>query len=762
MAKNSMKPRIRFKGFTDAWEQREFNSIAKRITEMTDTEDLPRVEYEDIVSGQGTLNKDINKKKSCKTGILFDNGDVLFGKLRPYLKNWLFATFMGIAVGDFWVLRANNADGLYIYTLLQIDAFQDIANQSTGTKMPRADWSLVSKQRFLTPTVVPEQRKIGEFFKQLDNLITLHQRKQKCKFLSFPTSKAGLFLANSWEQRKLGDVGKAQSGIGFPDREQGGKEGVPFYKVSDMNNYGNEHEMHSANNYVTEEQCRRNGWTPITEISVVFAKVGAAIMLNRKRLVRFSFLLDNNTMAYRFGSGWDINFGKTLFERVDLTELVQIGALPSYNATDVESVEISMPDKPEQYQIGEFFKQLDNLITLHQCKDFALDTNKAFQQRCLLSIKSANAWEQRKLGEMGETYAGLSSKSKEDFGHGEAEFVPYMNVFTNPIADVAMTEAIEIDDRQAKVKNGDVLFTTSSETPEEVGMSSVWLKNGSNTYLNSFCFGFRASESINSYYLAYMLRSSGVRRKIVFLAQGISRYNISKKKMMEIKVPMPISAEQRQLGEIFRQLDNLITLHQRKQTIKKRSKMDEKRRVNYLMIANAWEQRKLREVFDYERPDTYIVKSDKYSDTYSTPVLTANKGFILGYTNEMQVCNKECIIFDDFTLDSKYVTFPFMVKSSALKILTAKIGYFLPFAYQLLQATNIEILGHARHYISVVQPTKVLIPSNDEQIRIGKCIQQIDNLITLHQRGLIKIQGDKKWQKRKFQKNCSAIILNAG
>ena len=564
-------PKIRFKGFTEAWEQREFNSIAKRITEMTDTEDLPRVEYEDIVSGQGTLNKDINKKKSCKTGILFDNGDVLFGKLRPYLKNWLFATFMGIAVGDFWVLRANNADGLYIYTLLQIDAFQDIANQSTGTKMPRADWSLVSKQRFLTPTVVPEQRKIGEFF-----------------------------------------------------------------------------------------------------------------------------------------------------------------------------------------------KQLDNLITLHQCKDFALDTNKAFQQRCLLSIKSANAWEQRKLGEMGETYAGLSSKSKEDFGHGEAEFVPYMNVFTNPIADVAMTEAIEIDDRQAKVKNGDVLFTTSSETPEEVGMSSVWLKNGSNTYLNSFCFGFRASESINSYYLAYMLRSSGVRRKIVFLAQGISRYNISKKKMMEIKVPMPISAEQRQLGEIFRQLDNLITLHQRKQTIKKRSKMDEKRRVNYLMIANAWEQRKLREVFDYERPDTYIVKSDKYSDTYSTPVLTANKGFILGYTNEMQVCNKECIIFDDFTLDSKYVTFPFMVKSSALKILTAKIGYFLPFAYQLLQATNIEILGHARHYISVVQPTKVLIPSNDEQIRIGKCIQQIDNLITLHQRGLIKIQGDKKWQKRKFQKNCSAIILNAG
>ena len=211
-----------------------------------------------------------------------------------------------------------------------------------------------------------EQRAIAEILNKIDNLITLHQRKQNDKFLLFEPKNYANFLANSWEQRKLGEVGKAQSGVGFPDREQGGKTGVPFYKVSDMNNAGNEHEMCTANNYVSEAQCKKNGWTPITEISVVFAKVGAAIMLNRKRLVRISFLLDNNTMAYKFGTEWDIDFGKTLFERIDLTDLVQIGALPSYNATDVECVEISMPDKPEQHRIGVFFKQLDNLITLHQ------------------------------------------------------------------------------------------------------------------------------------------------------------------------------------------------------------------------------------------------------------------------------------------------------------------------------------------------------------------------------------------------------------
>ena len=176
----------------------------------------------------------------------------------------------------------------------------------------------------------------------------------------------------------------------------------------------------------------------------------------------------------------------------------------------------------------------------------------------------SDTWEQRKLGEVGETYTGLSGKSKDDFGHGSGKFITYMNVFSNPVASSNMTEAIEIDDRQNKVRFGDVLFTTSSETPNEVGMSSVWLENAENTYLNSFCFGYRPTAEYNSYYLAYMLRSSSMRKKITFLAQGISRYNISKNKMMDIEMPIPSIDEQRQIGEYFRNLDRLITLHQRK------------------------------------------------------------------------------------------------------------------------------------------------------------------------------------------------------
>ena len=182
-------------------------------------------------------------------------------------------------------------------------------------------------------------------------------------------------------------------------------------------------------------------------------------------------------------------------------------------------------------------------------------------------------WEQRKLGDIGETYTGLSGKTKEDFGHGDAKFVTYMNVFSNSIADSAMTESVEIDKKQNEVKYGDVFFTTSSETPDEVGMSSVWLKNSENTYLNSFCFGYRPSENINPYYMAYMLRSENVRKSIIFLAQGISRYNISKNKMMEISVPLPNLDEQQKIGDYFCNLDDLITLHQRKlETLQKMKK----------------------------------------------------------------------------------------------------------------------------------------------------------------------------------------------
>ena len=258
-----------------------------------------------------------------------------------------------------------------------------------------------------------------------------------------------------------------------------------------------------------------------------------------------------------------------------LLPLMQGIKVLSLSRSNIQKTSVSYPIAvKEQQLIAYYFSQLDNLITLHQRKFEKLtNVKKSMLEKMFPQNGSSypeirfkgftDPWEQRKLGDVGETYTGLSGKTKADFGHGQARFVTYMNVFSNPISNPEMTEPIEIDPKQNEVEVGDVFFTTSSETPEEVGMSSVLLEKRGKIYLNSFCFGFRPTEKIDSYYLAYMLRSESAREKIILLAQGISRYNISKNKVMEIAVSLPSLDEQKLIGQYFRQLDNLITLHQR-------------------------------------------------------------------------------------------------------------------------------------------------------------------------------------------------------
>lgn len=181
-----------------------------------------------------------------------------------------------------------------------------------------------------------------------------------------------------------------------------------------------------------------------------------------------------------------------------------------------------------------------NLITFYMMSIFYLLFIRHFNYQICQFV-----WEQYKLKEIGYTYTGLSGKSAKDFGAGDAKFVTYMNVFSNPIANINMTESVQIDNKQNEVKKGDVFFTTSSETPDEVGMSSVWIHEVNNTYLNSFCFGYRPNLSFDQYFLGFMLRSPSVRKDFVLLAQGISRYNISKTKAMEIEVNVPTESEQK-------------------------------------------------------------------------------------------------------------------------------------------------------------------------------------------------------------------------
>ena len=378
-------------------------------------------------------------------------------------------------------------------------------------------------------------------------------------------------FSEAWEQRKLGDIGKCQSGIGFPDAEQGGKIGIPFYKVSDMNNYGNEQEMTCANNYVTDEQIIRKNWKPIMEVpAVIFAKVGAAIMLNRKRLCHFPFLLDNNTMAYKFGEKWDTNFGKTLFEKIDLTELVQVGALPSYNATDVENIDIKIPtDMNEQRVLGQYFSNLDNLITLHQRKYEKLSNVKKSMLEKMFPKNGSNvpeirfkgfteAWEQCKLDTITDVRDGThdSPQYVED-GH---PFITSKNVkdgFINyeDIQYVSDKDYEEINKR-SKVDKNDILMgmigtigniALVRETPDFAIKNVALIKDIGEVFYH---------------YLYHCLQSNSVAHQLDENLDGGTQKFIALNKIRELVIPVPSEYEQHKIGDYMELLDNLITLHQ--------------------------------------------------------------------------------------------------------------------------------------------------------------------------------------------------------
>lgn len=371
-----------------------------------------------------------------------------------------------------------------------------------------------------------------------------------------------------------------------------------------------------------------------------------------------------------------------------------------------------------------------------------------------------DTWEQRKLGDLGTTYTGLSGKTSSDFGHGEARFVTYMNVYSNPVANPNMIEPVEIDKKQNEVNVGDVFFTTSSETPEEVGMSSVLLEKQGYLYLNSFCFGYRPKQKIDPYYLAFMLRSEPVRKKIIFLSQGISRYNISKNKMMEICVPLPSLGEQKKIGNFCKNLDELITLHQRKYEKLKNIKqsMLEKMfpkngekfpEIRFKGFTDAWEQRKVKElcsistgksntqdkIDDGEYPfyvrSPIIERSTKYLYDEEA-VLTVGDGVGTGkvfhYVNGKYDLHQRCYRMFNFTneLNAKYFYHVF-----------SKMFY-----KRVMSMTAKTSVDSVR--MDMIADMEIPVPNIKEQKKIGIFLSNLDDLITLHQRKYEKLKNIKK------------------
>ena len=243
--------------------------------------------------------------------------------------------------------------------------------------------------------------------------------------------------------------------------------------------------------------------------------------------------------------------------------------IPDLNHGDFLSIKISIPPLDEQEKIAEILSTWDEAINL---TINLIESKKQFKKALMQNLLTAkirfpefkDEWEEIRLGNIGKSYNGLIGKVAEDFQNGNSNFITYKNIFDNPKIDINIFEKVKImeDEEQNLVKFGDIFFTTSSETPNEVGISSVLLSKCGILYLNSFCFGFRLNnfEILAPCFAVFYFRSDCFRKQIFKLAQGSTRFNISKTEVLNLNIKIPNLDEQQKIAEILTTCDDEINL----------------------------------------------------------------------------------------------------------------------------------------------------------------------------------------------------------
>ena len=303
-------------------------------------------------------------------------------------------------------------------------------------------------------------------------------------------------------------------------------------------------------------------------------------------------------------------------------------------------------------------------------------------------------------------------------------------------------------------QKGDILFTTEaplgkacrfpSEGMYAVGQRTVTL---------------RTNKKLDSEFLLYTILSERGQQLIDLRSSGSTAKGIKSSELKKVKITYPESLpEQRKIAKILSTWDQAIatterliaTSQQQKKALMQQLLTGKKRLVNPetgISFSGEWHHAELNALLDYMQPTPYLVDSTDYDDSYSTPVLTAGKSFILGYTNEEHGIYREklpVIIFDDFTTDSKFVDFAFKAKSSAMKILSARKGVSIKYVFEAMNMINFKIGGHQRHWISIFSNLVIPVPNIDEQQKIASVLTAADQEIELLEAKLAHLKDEKK------------------
>ena len=558
------KPKIRFKGYTDDWEQRKLGEVFKEYSEKGHTE-LPTLT---IIQGGGTV-----KREDSDRNLMYDETNLSNYKmvrkddfivhLRSFEGGLEKASLDGIISPAYHTFHSDEADSRFYYPYFRSFEFikHKLVPHVYGIRDGRSIDIEGMKSIEIPYTSLSEQRKIGDYLELLDHLITLHQRKcEETKKLKkymlqkmFPQNGqtvpeirfAG--FTDAWEQRKLGDLVGIYDGVHqTPDYQD---SGIMFLSVENIATLKSE-------KYISEEAFERdyNVYPEKGDILMTrIGDVGTTNVVETAEKVAFyvslALLKPNGIDSYFLSNAMKTNdFQKGLRERTLVTAIPQ-----KINKDEIGKINIFITNNDEeQKKIGAYFSSLDHLITLHQRK------NIYFYEKVTL------VWEQRKLGEIASSFEyGLNAAAKEydgenkyiritDIDDNTHEFLTYN--LTSPDIDLTDVE-------NYKLAEGDILF---ARTGASVGKSYIYRDSDGLVYYAGFLIRARIREEYDAEFVFQSTLTDKYNKYIAVTSQRSGQPGVNAQEYSEFEIRVPEKEEQTKIGTYFHNLDHLITLHQHK------------------------------------------------------------------------------------------------------------------------------------------------------------------------------------------------------
>lgn len=380
-------------------------------------------------------------------------------------------------------------------------------------------------------------------------------------------------MPEGWAEALLGDVARVYSG-GTPlravPRFWNGE--IPWVTTAEIDSGY----ITASRETITAEGLRASAAKVAKPGTLLLAMYGQGKTRGKVAILRIPASMNQACAAIEAGRDVDktylLHYLTASYSRI--RGMSNAGSQDNLSGDIVKSIGVAIPPCAEQRAIAQALTDADELIgALDRLIAKKRDAKQGMMQELLTGRTRlpgfAGDWDSVRLRDVGSTYGGLIGKDKDDFGTGSALYVTFMEVMSGPCLRGTRLERVRVrkGERQNRIERGDVIFNGSSETPEEVALAAaVDFETSGGVFLNSFCFGFRLNHRrrIDPMYLAYYFRSSAGRAAVFVLAQGATRYNIAKSKLVELAPELPPLAEQLAIAGVLKNADAEIEALERR------------------------------------------------------------------------------------------------------------------------------------------------------------------------------------------------------